>query len=105
MLTAEGQKLNSRDDTEQGLFLIRIQDFTVPDMNPNQVDRQFYTEIKPHQNSKQSLQRKRGLLSVLFNLCDNTLIQTTEPLLASLCNFNEVGAQLPQDSERLEERV
>ena len=48
MLTAEGQKLNSWDGTDQGRFLIFGQDFTV-------------------QNSKRFLQRKRGLISVLFN--------------------------------------
>ena len=27
-----------------------------------------------HQNTKRYLQRKRGIMSVLFNLCDNMLI-------------------------------
>ena len=44
-------------------------------------------------------------MSVLFNLCDNTLIRTTYPLLASLVNFNEGGAWLPQYLERLELNV
>ena len=44
-------------------------------------------------------------MSVLINIFENTLIRTTSPLLASLGNFNEGGAQLTRDSERLEERI
>ena len=44
MLTAEGQKLNSRYDTDQGRVLICRRTFTVLDRTPNQGNRRFTLE-------------------------------------------------------------
>ena len=62
-----------------------------------------YNKASPQQSM--ILKINPGFQSVLFNLCYITLTQTIYPLLASLGNFNEVGAQLPRDSERIELNV
>ena len=44
VVTTEGQKLNSRYETDQGRVIICRQTFTVLDRTPNQGDRRFTLE-------------------------------------------------------------
>ena len=104
MLPVEGQKINSQYDINQGRVLICRQNFTVLDRTLNQGYFRFTLKSASAQQSTVVTEKARSPKRPLKPF-DNILTQTTYPILASLGNFNEGGAWLPQYSERLEERV
>ena len=72
------KQLNYHKDTDQGRLLVVRRDFTVLYKNPKRGDRRIMKIIKPIQSSEWSLQLKRDLLSVLFNLFNNMMIHLAD---------------------------
>ena len=70
------KQLNYHDDTDQGWFLVVRRHFTVLYKNPKRRDRLTTQTIKPIRSSQQSLQLKRGLLSVFFNFSKHSPFQS-----------------------------